>query len=131
MRSLQEFSRHFKTFQRLNWLEGYGVRQKLSCNSTNVIYLVYCKKFNLQYVGSTTTEFKIRFRNQKSTMKTNKKTCEVALHFNRTPHVLSDFTFQCIDQIQTNTCPVKAQKSYLSQRKHTGVRNYFPFIFWA
>ena len=36
-------------------------------------------------------------------MKTNKKTCEVALHFNRTPHILSDFTFPCIDQIQTNT----------------------------
>ena len=31
------------------------------------------------------------------------KTCEVALHFNRTPHILSDFNFQCIDQIQTNT----------------------------
>ena len=36
-------------------------------------------------------------------MKTNKKTCEVAIHFNRTPHVLSDFAFQCIDQIQTDT----------------------------
>ena len=36
-------------------------------------------------------------------MKTNKKTCKVALHFNRTTHTLSDFTFQCIDQIQTNT----------------------------
>ena len=35
-------------------------------------------------------------------MKTNKKTCEVGLHFNRTPRILSDFTFQCIDQIQTN-----------------------------
>ena len=58
---------------------------------------------NLQYVGSTTTEFKVRFRNHKSSMKTNKKTCVVAIHFNRTPHVLSDFTFQCIDQIQTST----------------------------
>ena len=36
-------------------------------------------------------------------MKRNKKkTCEVALHLNRTPHILSDFIFQCIDQIQTN-----------------------------
>ena len=35
--------------------------------------------------------------------KQTKKTCEVAIHFNRTPHVLSDFTFQCIDQIQTST----------------------------
>ena len=47
-------------------------------------------------------EFKVRFRNHKSSMKTNKKTCEVAIHFNRTPHVLSDLTFQCIDQIQTS-----------------------------
>ena len=80
----------------------YFVRQKLSCNSANVIYLVHCKKCNLQYVGSTTTEFKVRFRNHKSSIKTNKKTCEVAIHFNRTPHVLSDFTFQCIDQIRNS-----------------------------
>ena len=26
------------------------------------------------------------------------KTCEVAIYFNRTPHTLSDFTFQYIDQ---------------------------------
>ena len=33
-------------------------------------------------------------------MKTNKKNFEVAIHFNRTS---DDFTFQCIDQIQTST----------------------------
>ena len=92
-----------KTFSSAQTGKAYMVRQKLSCNSTNVIYLVHCKKCNLQYVRSTTTELKIRFRNHKSTMKTNMKTCEVALHFNRTPHILSDFNFQCIDQIQTNT----------------------------
>ena len=31
-----------------------------------------------------------------------KKTCEVAVHFNKTPHDLSDFSFQCIDQVQSN-----------------------------
>jgi hypothetical protein len=92
-----------QTFSSAQTGKTYFVRQKLSCNSSNVIYLVHCKKCNLQYVGSTTTEFKVRFRNHKSSMKTNKKTCEVAIHFNRTPHVLSDFTFQCIDQIQTDT----------------------------
>ena len=54
-------------------------------------------------IGSTTTEFKVRFRNHKSSMKINKKTCEVTIHFNRTPHTFSDFTFQCIDQIRTRT----------------------------
>ena len=27
-------------------------------------------------------------------------TCEVAVHFNKTPHILDDFSFQCIDQVQ-------------------------------
>ena len=34
-------------------------KQRFSCSSTNVVYLVHCKKCNLQYVGSTTTEFKV------------------------------------------------------------------------
>ena len=53
-----------------------------------------------QYIGSTTTDFRVRFRNHKSAMITKKKTCEVAVHFNETPHDLSDFSFQCIDQVQ-------------------------------
>ena len=65
-----------------------------------MIYLVSCKKCRLQYIGSTTTDFRIRFRNHKSAMLTNKTTCEVAVHFNKTPHILDDFSFQCIDQVQ-------------------------------
>ena len=36
-------------------------------------------------------------------MVTNKKTCEVAVHFNKIPHTLSDFSFQCIDQVQASS----------------------------
>ena len=34
-------------------------KQRFSCNSTNVVCLVHCKKCYLHYVGSTTTEFKV------------------------------------------------------------------------
>ena len=98
----KNFLDNSQTFSSAQTGKTYFVQQKLSCNSANVIYLVHCKKCNLQYVSSTTTEFKVRFRNHKSSMKTNKKTCEVAIHFNQTPHVLSNFTFQCIDQIQNS-----------------------------
>ena len=74
--------------------------QDFSCDSKNVIYLVSCKKCRLQYIGSTTTDFRIRFRNHMSAMLTNKTTCEVAVHFNKTSHILDDFSFQCIDQVQ-------------------------------
>ena len=45
-----------------------------------------------QYIGSTTTDFRIRFRNHKSAMLTNKTTCEVAVHFNKTSHILDEFS---------------------------------------
>ena len=41
--------------------------------------LCLAEKFSLQYVGSTSTEFKVRFWNHKSAMTTRKKTCEVTV----------------------------------------------------
>ena len=82
---------------------------KLSCDSKNIIYLASCKRCRLQYIGSTTTDFRVRFCNHKSAMVTKKKTCEVAVHFNKTPHDLSDFLFQFIDQVRAtvnNSCSI-------------------------
>ena len=90
-------SNYFQSFQTG---KSYKIRSKLSCDSKNVIYLASRKKCRLQYIGSTTTDFRVRFRNHKSSMIIKKNTCEVAVHFNKTPHDLSDFSFQCIDQVQ-------------------------------
>ena len=35
-------------------------------------------------------------------MVTNKEACEVAVHFNKTPQNLNNFSFQCIDQVQVS-----------------------------
>ena len=48
-------------------------------------------------MGSTSNEFKVRFRNHKSAMLTNKTTCELAVHFNRVEHQMSDFEFIVIE----------------------------------
>ena len=53
----------------------------------------------MQYVGSTMNKFKIRFRNHKSSMITKKCSCEVAIHFNKEPHTLTDFEFLIIEQL--------------------------------
>ena len=95
-------SKSFLSFQTLTG-EKYIIQSELSCDSKNVIYLASCKKCRLQYVGSTTTGFRVRFRNRKSALVTNKKTCEVAVHFNKIPHTLSDFYFQCFDQLQASS----------------------------
>ena len=53
--------------------QAYKINQNLSCSSENVVYLASRIKCNLQYVGSTSTAFKVHFRNHKSAMLTNKK----------------------------------------------------------
>ena len=77
----------------------YWIEQSITRTSRNIIYLATCTRCTLQYVGSTTTEFKVRFRNHKSSMLTNKKTCEGALHFNCGEHAVKDFEFIGIEKI--------------------------------
>ena len=79
----------------------YPIQQVLSCSSRNVIYLTTCAKCNLQYVGSTSTEFKVRFRNHKSNMLKNKRTCELTIHFNDSEHEISHINFSIIEQIRS------------------------------
>ena len=81
----------------------YNIKQNIGCNSNGVIYLASCNKCKLQYVGSTSNAFKVRFRNHKSDMLRSKKSCELAIHFNSFPHALSDFSFIVIEQIQNTT----------------------------
>ena len=51
----------------------YIVNHRLHCNSRNVVYLISCKVCGLQYVGSTTTKFSLRFNNHKSRLRAHSK----------------------------------------------------------
>ena len=103
-----------KSFPSFQTGKKYTIHSRLSCDSKNFIYLASCKKCRLQYVGSTTTDFRVRFHNHKSAMLTNKTTCEVAVHFNKTPHTLGDFSFQCLDQVQAHN---NSEENYLITNK--------------
>ena len=99
--NLQNFLIQDSKFKSFSTGRTYRINQNLSCSSKNVVYLASCNKCNLQYVGSTSTEFKVRFRNHKSSMLTNKKTCELAVHFNCTQHVISEISFIIIEKINS------------------------------
>ena len=114
----QNFFVQSKSFLSLQTGKKYTINSRISCDSKNVIYLASCKKCRLQYVGSTTTDFRIRFRNHKSAMLTNKTTCEVAVHFNKTSHVLTDFSFQCIDQVQALNNPNNIDKLLITKEAY-------------
>ena len=51
--------------------QSYSINYNLNCNSSNVIYLLSCKKCGLQYVGSTKTKFRLRFNNHKSRLRSH------------------------------------------------------------
>ena len=50
-------------FSDLESTRQYEIMSNLNCNSKNVVYLVQCKVFNIQYVGSASTKFRLRFNN--------------------------------------------------------------------
>ena len=58
----------------------YKVKETLSCNSVNVVYLITCQCCKLQYAGSAIT-FKERFCIHKSDINTGQKRCDAAKHF--------------------------------------------------
>ena len=59
----------------------YNVRGNLSCNRSNIIYLISCKNCEDQYIGSA-IDFKVRFRIHKSGINTKKDRCDTGKHFN-------------------------------------------------
>lgn len=46
----------------------FYINYRFDCDSVGVVYLLSCKKCNKQYVGNTTTSFRKRFNNHKSSL---------------------------------------------------------------
>ena len=88
--------------------KSYSINYNLNCNSSYVVYLITCKKCSLQYVGSTTTKFRLRFNNHKSRIRRHgmltqaEKRADDLLyrHFCGEGHNgLSDVKIQLIDRV--------------------------------
>ena len=86
----------------------YSINFKLNCNSTNVVYLLSCKVCGVQYVGSTTTRFRLRFNNHKSRIRAHARLSLddksrddlIYQHFNgQTHNGIKDLDIQLIDQV--------------------------------
>ena len=92
----------------------YPIQQGLSCSS-------------LQYVGSTSTEFRVTFRNHKSNMLKNKRTCELAIHFHDSEYEITQINFIIIENLGLWKIPY-ILNDYYSLGKPIGPRNYSPLI---
>ena len=47
----------------------FHINHSFDCDSQGVVYLITCKRCGKQYVGSTTTPFRLRFNNHKSSLR--------------------------------------------------------------
>ena len=65
------------------------------CNSSNVIYLIKCKKCDLgNYIGETFTFIRLRMNNHKKSIRDINKGQPVAKHFNNPDHSICDL--ECV-----------------------------------
>ena len=71
----------------------------ITCNTTNVIYLISCRLCGVQYVGETKNTLKKRIYGHRSTVNTKKLDTPVGHHFNLPNHSISDMTLQGIESL--------------------------------
>ena len=100
-----EFVNNSSTFTDKNGQATYEIRgDRMNCNSSNVVYLVQCETCRIQYVGSTSTKFRLRFNNYRSCFRkhnSNEVVPQLSFHahFNQEGHNgINDWLFTFIDQ---------------------------------
>ena len=74
----------------------YPIRHSFSCSSSNLIYLITCKKCKKQYVGLTTHTLKYRVNHHRTNILT-KKSIYLCDHFNLPDHNIEHLAIQAID----------------------------------
>ena len=93
----------------------YKINFEFNCNSSNVVYLLTCNVCKKQYVGSTTTKFRHRFNQYKSSLKLYEKgrrdfkQVKFFEHFYSVNHngILEDINVQNIDYCDPNNKEIR------------------------
>ena len=81
----------------------FSVRESFTCASSEVIYLITCKKCNIQYVGQTQLNCSQRMNKNNFDIKHSHDIfTTVSEHFNSPGHSIKDFSFMPIDKVTGN-----------------------------
>ena len=75
------------------------ITSHLTCQSSNVVYVITCTKCNLQYVGETDRTLKDRFSEHKGYVRTKKVNQSTGAHFNLPGHSVDDMKIMAIEKI--------------------------------
>ena len=77
----------------------FNLSEDLDCSSENIIYLITCSKFNLQYVGETDNPLRVRMNAHRYCINSNKDT-PIGIHFNSKNHNISHLKIMPIEKVK-------------------------------
>ena len=77
----------------------YNIRSEVTCRSSNLVYLISCKKCGLQYIGETQQPLHVRMNGHRSDIRTRKTEKPIAAHFCQPDHRLEDLEVRGIEKI--------------------------------
>ena len=87
------------TFSSASTSQTFTIRHKMTCETSNLIYLLFCSKCQKsQYIGETKCSLKQRFYQHRSNINKNAGTL-VTLHFNQNDHSLEDMRCIAIEKV--------------------------------
>ena len=75
------------------------INTSVSCTSSNVVYLIGCKKCTQQYIGETDRTVKERFLEHKGYVTSKMMNKSTGEHFNQQGHRVSDMTVTVLEKI--------------------------------
>ena len=89
------------TFSSAVTSQTFTIRHRMTCETANIIYLLYCSKCKeSQYVGETKNTLKQRFYLHRSNINKNTGTL-VCQHFNQADHSLDDMKCIPIEKVHS------------------------------
>ena len=89
----------WNTFSSTTTSRTYNIRSEMACKSSNLVYLITCKRCNLQYVGETKQPLHIRMNEHVQISRPKKTDKPVAAHFCRRDHHTKDVEVRGIEKI--------------------------------
>jgi hypothetical protein len=93
------YSSRAHTFRSHTHSKVYTIKQKLTCESKNLVYLITCSFCGLQYVGQTKNSLRVRHTQHKYSILSQKDT-PVSHHFNSPNHSLQHYTILAIEGVK-------------------------------
>ena len=93
--------------------EKFFARVTATCKTTNIVYLIECRKCGKQYVGETENALHLRMNGHRSDFYRKLPDKPVAVHFNTTGHKFEDLTVMVIEKLcSANAARRKHRESY-------------------